>query len=93
MCTTAATQGTLCEPHHTRRLSNLPSSLQFTELLLLRDEFRDICEWLCVCECDGLESVERTEFEGRIRLAAIGLGVTVTMGCTEPVWADRKQQI
>lgn len=60
----------------------LLSNLQLTELLLLRDEFRDIWEWLWLCECDGLESVDRTEdgWSG----PANGLGVTVTIGCTEP---------
>lgn len=28
-----------------RRIRYVPSSLQFSELLLLRDELRDICEW------------------------------------------------
>lgn len=62
---------------------NLLSSLQLTELLLFLDEFRDICEWLWLCECDGLESVDRTDdgWSG----PASGLGVTVTIGCTEPV--------
>lgn len=40
----------------------LPSSLQLTELLLFRDEFLDICEWLC--ECEGLESAERRDNGG-----------------------------
>lgn len=61
---------------------NLLSSLQLTELLLFLDEFRDIWEWLWLCECDGLESVDRTDdgWNG----PASGLGVTVTIGCTEP---------
>lgn len=50
--------------------------MQFSELLLLRDEFRDICE--CVNECVGLESAEARLFE------ASGLGVTVTKGCIDP---------
>lgn len=56
----------------------VPSSLQLSELLLLRDEFRDICEWEWVCECVGLESVD-----GRVA-AAKGLGVTVTNGWMVP---------
>lgn len=61
---------------------SLLSNLQFTELLLFLDEFRDIWEWLWLCECDGLESVDRTDdgWSG----PANGLGVTVTIGCTEP---------
>lgn len=61
----------------------LPSILQFTELLLLRDEFRDICEWLWLCECDGLDSAERLG-GGCNASPANGLGVTVTIGWTEP---------
>lgn len=57
----------------------LPSILQFTELLLLRDEFRDICEWLWLCECDGLDSAERLG-GGCNAGPANGLGVTVTIG-------------
>lgn len=57
-------------------LCYLPSILQFSELLLFREEFRDICE--CVNECVGLESADRRLF------GASGLGVTVTKGCIEP---------
>lgn len=54
----------------------IPSILQLRELLLLRDEFRDICE--CVYECEGLESAD-----GRL-ISARGLGVTVTNGWIDP---------
>lgn len=65
---------------------NLPSILQLTELLLFLDELRDICEWLWLCECDGLDSAERRVVGGcKMGPAANGLGVTVTIGWTEPV--------
>jgi hypothetical protein len=56
----------------------VPSILQFNELLLLRDELRDICECECVWEWVGLESAERRWF------GASGLGVTVTKGWMVP---------
>lgn len=61
---------------------DIPSNLQLTELLLLRDEFLDIWEWLKLCECDGLESTDRIDVGCKI--PANGLGVTVTIGWTEP---------
>ena len=61
-------------------LTSLPSILQLTELLLLRDEFLDICEWLWLCECDGLDSAERLNGGCRAVLPPIGEGVMVSIG-------------
>lgn len=66
-----------------KRKKNSPSILQFSELLLFRDELCDTCEWLWLCESDGLESAERRDRGCRMGPAS-GLGVTVTIGWTEP---------
>lgn len=51
----------------------------------MRDEFREICEWLCECEWDGLESADRRNGACRIGgVQPIGLGVTVSIGWTVP---------